>query len=287
MPAEVLKYLEIKKNGTYIDCTLGGGGHAAEIIKELSDKGKLFCIDWDEEVIKESEGKFKQYKNIILINDNFANLKGICKKYKIRKIDGILFDLGLSSLQIDDTSRGFSFNYDAPLDMRFNRNNPLTAEKLLNTFSAEELSAILKDFAQERFAGNIAAGVVSFRRTKNIETTRELVEIIRAATPGWYHHKRLHFATKTFQAMRMAVNSELKNIETGILSALKVISPGGRIAVISFHSAEHRLLKNIFKTELKNNLIKFTVKKPVFPGYKEIKLNRRSRSAQLRVVEKI
>ncbi|MBN1383268.1 MAG: 16S rRNA (cytosine(1402)-N(4))-methyltransferase RsmH [Elusimicrobia bacterium] len=284
---EVLQYLDIKKNGTYIDCTLGGAGHTAEIIKKLSNKGKLFCIDWDEDAVKKSKNRFKQYKNIVFINDNFANIENICKRYKINKVNGILFDLGFSSLQIDDEARGFSFNYDAPLDMRFAKDNPITAGEMLNVYSEEKLSGILKEYAEERFADNIAKKVVFFRRAKKIETTKELVDIIRKATPAWYHNKRIHFATKTFQALRIAVNREVENIVAGFESALKIVSPGGRIIAISFHSIEHRLLKNIFKAALKNNLIKLIVKKPIFPGYEEIRLNHRSRSAQMRIVERL
>lgn len=287
MSDETIKYLNVKKNGTYIDCTFGGGGHSIRIIKNLSSKGKLFALDWDCETEKLFTENFSSYKNAKFICCNFAELSAIVKEYNIKKIDGVLFDLGFSSLQIDNYSRGFSFNFDAPLDMRYNANNPVTADKIVNTYNEKKLAKIFLDNACERFAEKIAKAIVTHRVQKNISKTYELVEIIRAATPYWYHRRKIHFATKTFQALRIAVNNELENIEKGILSAINLVSPCARIVVISFHSIEHRLLKNIFKEAVKKKIIKLVEKKPIFPLESERAENPRSRSAQLRVVEKI
>lgn len=287
MSDEVIKYLNIKKNGTYIDCTFGGGGHSLGIIKKLSLYGKLLALDWDCETEKLFSENFSSYKNAEFVCKNFAELSAVVKEYNIGEIDGVLFDLGFSSLQIDNHNRGFSFNFDATLDMRYSANNPLTADKIINTYDEKELAKIFLDNACERFARKIAKAVVACRMQKKISKTLELVEIIRTATPYWYHRRRIHFATRTFQALRIAVNDELKNIEKGILSAIGLISSGGRIVVISFHSIEHRLLKNIFKEAAKNNSIKLVEKKPIFPSTFETAENPRSRSAQLRVVEKI
>jgi len=287
MSGETIKYLNIKKNGTYIDCTFGGGGHSLGIIENLSSKGKLLALDWDCKTEKLFIENFSSYKNAKFVCRNFAELETAVRECNIKKIDGILFDLGFSSLQIDDYNRGFSFNFDAPLDMRYGENNLLTAAKIVNTYDEQKLTKIFLDFADERFAPKIAKAIITYRLQKNISKTFELVEIIRSATPYWYHRRKIHFATKTFQALRIAVNNELENIEKGILSAINIVSKGSKIVVISFHSIEHRLLKNIFKEAVKNNFIKLVEKKPVFPSAFEIAENPRSRSAQLRVVEKI
>ena len=283
---EAIKYLDIKKNGTYIDCTFGGGGHSIGIIKNLSSYGKLLALDWDSDSEKLFTENFSSYKNAKFVCTNFAELSTVVREYNIKKIDGVLFDFGFSSLQIDNYNRGFSFNFDAPLDMRYSESNPLTADKIVNTYDEKKLAKIFLDFADERFAQKIARAIVTFRFQKKILKTLELVEIIRTATPYWYHKRRIHFATKTFQALRIAVNNELENIEKGILSAINLVSAGSIIVVISFHSIEHRLLKNIFKEAVKNNSIKLIEKKPIFPLAFEIAKNPRSRSAQLRVVEK-
>lgn len=289
MLKEVLHYLSIKNDGTYIDCTFGSGGHSIEIVKKLSERGKLFLLDWDCETVKYYREKFSRYKNTKWICENFANLNSVVKKTGIKNIDGFLFDLGFSFLQIEDRTRGFSFNFAAPLDMRYNKDNLLTAKEVINSYSKKELQGILKEFADEQFAEKIADGICRYRLKKKIETTKELIEVIKTATPVWYHNKkggRIHFATKTFQALRIAVNNELDNIKKGISSAIKLVSSGGRIVVLSYHSIEHRLLKNIFRDAERNQLIKLVVKKPVFPSANEIFLNPRSRSAQLRIIEK-
>jgi len=287
MPNEVTEYLNIRENGIYIDCTFGSGGHSQNILNALSQKGRLISIDWDEETVKNNGPKFSGYENFTLICDNFADIRNIVEKLKIERIDGILFDLGFSSQQIEDKERGFSFLGESPLDMRYSKDNPLTAQILLNSYPQDYLENMLKNYSQERFSKSITKGIIGYRNAKKIETTKELVEIIRRATPSWYHHRHIHFATKTFQALRMAVNSEIENIENGVKSAIDLISSRGRVAVISFHSMEHRSVKNIFRQAKQDNLVKPVVKKPILPSENEINTNPRARSAQMRIVEKI
>jgi len=287
MSEEALRYLDIEENGTYVDCTFGAGGHSLEIAKKLSLRGRLLSLDWDCETEQYFKKSFSSYKNAKYFCGNFADLANIIKKNGVKTINGILFDLGFSSLQIGDRSRGLSFNYDAPLDMRYSKDNTLTASQIVNTFEERKLSDILLDFADERFSKNIAAAICNRRKQEKISGVKDLVGIIESATPRWYHGRKIHCATKTFQALRIAVNSELENIKKGILAAINSTKCGGRIVVISFHSAEHRLLKKIFKEAFENNLIKFAEKKPVFPSNEEKKINPRSRSAQMRIVEKI
>ena len=254
--------------------------------EKLSEKFKKLQELTQTDLEKLFTENFSSYKNAKFVCSNFAELSTVVREYNIKKIDGVLFDFGFSSLQIDNYNRGFSFNFDAPLDMRYSESNPLTADKIVNTYDEKKLAKIFLDFADERFAQKIARAIFTFRFQKKILKTLELVEIIRTATPYWYHKRRIHFATKTFQALRIAVNNELENIEKGILSAINLVSAGSIIVVISFHSIEHRLLKNIFKEAVKNNSIKLIEKKPIFPLAFEIAKNPRSRSAQLRVVEK-
>ncbi|MFH0948706.1 MAG: 16S rRNA (cytosine(1402)-N(4))-methyltransferase RsmH [Elusimicrobiota bacterium] len=287
MLEETIKYLNIKKNGTYIDCTFGSGGHSLEIIKNLSLEGNLLVLDWDCETEKLFVENFSFCQNVKFVCKNFADLSTVVKEYNVKKIDGVLFDFGFSSLQIDNYNRGFSFNFDAPLDMRYSENNPLTVDRIVNTYEEKKLAKIFLDFADEQFAEKIAKAISTHRMQKKISKTLELVEIIRHATPHWYHRRKIHFATKTFQALRIAVNNELENIEKGVVSAINLVSSGARVVVISFHSIEHRLLKNIFKEAVKNNSINLVEKKPIFPQRLEEIANPRSRSAQMRVVEKI
>ena len=286
MPREVIEYLDIKEDGTYVDCTFGSGGHSRDILGRLSSKGRLVSVDWDEETVKNAEEKFSKYKNFSLSCDNFANLKDIAEKFNLAHIDGIVFDLGFSSSQMGEKKRGFSFLGDAPLDMRYNSSNPLTAAVLLNSYSRDFLEKILTEYAQERFSKRIAGEIERYRKTKQIETTKELVEIIHRATPAWYHHRRIHSATRTFQAVRMAVNREIENIEKGLAAAIDALSSRGRIVVISFHSVEHRCVKNIFRQAVRDGALSLAVKKPVLPSDTEIGSNPRARSAQMRVAEK-
>ena len=293
-PKEVLQYLDPKPNENFIDCTIGEAGHAIEILKKTSPGGKLLGIDLNEDSLKSSEFKIKESgldgKRIVLANDNFANLKNIAERFNFRPVQGILFDLGISSEELEKSGRGFSFLRDEPLLMTLRKDikpDDLTAEKIVNNFRTEELEKIFKEYGEERFAGRIAARIAEERKRKRIKTTGELVEIIRKALPAKYKYGKIHFATRTFQALRIATNDELANLEKALVQALNVLSLRGRLAVISFHSLEDRIVKNFLKERQKNNSVKILTKKPVRPGEEEIAGNPRSRSAKLRAAEKI
>src|SRR3989344_5579406 len=264
-PKEVLQYLDPKPNENFIDCTIGEAGHAIEILKKTSPGGKLLGIDLNDDSLKSSEFNF-------------------------RPVQGILFDLGISSEELEKSGRGFSFLRDEPLLMTLRKDikpDDLTAEKIVNNFRTEELEKIFKEYGEERFAGRIAARIAEERKRKRIKTTGELVEIIRKALPAKYKYGKIHFATRTFQALRIATNDELANLEKALVQALNVLSLRGRLAVISFHSLEDRIVKNFLKERQKNNSVKILTKKPVRPGEEEIAGNPRSRSAKLRAAEKI
>ncbi|OGD30283.1 16S rRNA (cytosine(1402)-N(4))-methyltransferase [Candidatus Azambacteria bacterium RIFCSPHIGHO2_01_46_10] len=293
-PKEVLQYLDPKPNENFIDCTIGEAGHAIEILKKTSPGGKLLGIDLNDDSLKSSEFKIKESgldgKRIVLANDNFANLKNIAERFNFRPVQGILFDLGISSEELEKSGRGFSFLRDEPLLMTLRKDikpDDLTAEKIVNNFRTEELEKIFKEYGEERFAGRIAARIAEERKRKRIKTTGELVEIIRKALPAKYKYGKIHFATRTFQALRIATNDELANLEKALVQALNVLSLRGRLAVISFHSLEDRIVKNFLKERQKNNSVKILTKKPVRPGEEEIAGNPRSRSAKLRAAEKI
>jgi len=285
---EVIEYLDPKPNENFIDCTIGEGGHTLAILEKNGPKGKVLGIDADPEIIRNLKLEIRNFKKrIILVCDNFANLAEIAKSQRFKSVSGILFDLGMSSWHLETSNRGFSFQKKEPLDMRYNLQNPLTAEKILNYWSRVEIEKILKDYGEEQFAPKIAEALLNFRKFKPLQTTSQLVEIIKRATPGWYHRRKIHFATKTFQALRIAVNDELNNLEKALPQALNILKPGGRIVVISFHSLEDRIVKNFLKEGNKNNLLKILTKKPITPSFKEMKINPRSRSAKLRASQKI
>jgi len=286
---EVLEYFDQKPNENFIDCTIGEGGHTLAILEKNGPKGKVLGIEWDPELYKKlSRSDLDRLKaRLILVNDNFANLEGIAKSQKFRSVSGILFDLGMSSWHLEESGRGFSFQKKEPLDMRYNPQNPLTAEKIVNYWSALEIEKILEIHGEERFSKQIAKYIISFREVKPIKTTSQLVEIIKKATPDWYHRRKIHPATKTFQALRIAVNDELNNLEKALPKALNILKPGGRIVAISFQSLEDRIIKNFLKEKAKENILKILTKKPIKPSLEEIKINPRSRSAKLRAAEKL
>jgi 16S rRNA (cytosine1402-N4)-methyltransferase len=278
---EVQKYLDPQPNENFIDCTIGGGGHSAEILQKIAPRGKVLGIDWTPEAIK----GLKKNPNLIVVNDNFANLAAIVKEQKFNKAKGILFDLGYSSWHLEGSSRGFSFQKKEPLDMRYSLENQLTAGKIVNFWSKFEIEKILEEFGEEEFAEEISRQIVEERKQRPIETTVHLVAVIERAVPKSYLHGRLHFATKTFQALRIAVNGELQNIEKALPQALQVLERGGRLAVISFHSLEDRIVKEFFKN---NSLVlNALTKKPLTPTFEEIRINPRARSARLRVAVKL
>jgi len=218
---------------------------------------------------------------LILVNDSYVNLAETVRKQRFKPVSGILFDLGFSSWHLEESGRGFSFEKNEPLDMRYNPENPLTAEKIVNNWSEREIEKILREYGEERFTKRIAREIIQERKIKPIKTTFQLVETIKKSTPIWYHHRRIHPATRTFQALRIAVNDELNNLKKALPQAVEILEKDGRLAVISFHSLEDRIVKNFFRENLK-----ILTKKPIRPSLEEIEINPRSRSAKLRVGQK-
>ncbi len=298
---ELIEGLNINPDGIYVDATLGYGGHSSEILKKLNH-GHLYAFDQDKEAIEYSKDRLlKINNNFTLIYSNFCNLKEKLKEQKINKVDGIIFDLGLSSPQIDDSSRGFTFMKEAPLDMRMNQANKLTAEKIVNEYSIEELTNIFYTYGEEKMSKVIAKKICSERENKEIKTTKELVDIIANAVGAKYFNKQ-HPERQVFQAIRIEVNQELTVLASVLPDAIEMLKPGGRISVITFHSLEDRIVKQIFKKESEVNelvkglpeipeeykpKIKIINKKPILPSEKELKENSRSKSAKLRIVERI
>jgi len=290
---EVIEYLNPKSNENFIDSTVGEMGHSMAILEKNKPEGKVLGIEWDSEIIKKDKARIlisNLQKRIILVNDSFVNLKKIvAEKRNLKPFSGILFDLGLSSWHLEKSGRGFTFLKNEPLDMRYNKRKSageLTAEKILNDWSPLEIENILKKYAQERFAKRISQEIERVRRKRRIKTTFQLVEIIKKATPSWYHKRKIHLATKTFQSLRIAVNNELDNLEKVLPDALEVLSAGGRLLVISFHSLEDRIVKNFFRKN-SGSKIKILTRKPIRPSFEEIKINPRSRSAMLRAAIKL
>lgn len=299
---EVIEGLNIKNDGIYVDATLGGGGHSQYIAKKLTS-GKLIGIDQDEDALKKAIEVLKPYnENIILIHDNYENLEKVLRDLGIDKVDGILLDIGVSSHQLDEKSRGFSHNKDAPLDMRMDRTTSFTARDLVNTYSEKELEEIIWNYGEERWAKRIAEFIVEERKKKPIETTMELVTVIKKAIPKGARREGPHPAKQTFQALRIEVNRELEVLKNSIPNMVKLLKPGGRIAIISFHSLEDRIVKNIFRELFKECIcppefpqcicdkvreIEIITRRPITPSKKEVKENPRSRSAKLRIGEKL
>lgn len=295
---EVLEYLDPKANENFIDCTIGEMGHTAAILEKNEPKGKVLGIEVDYELYEKLEAaetknqKPKIKNRLILVNDSYTNLKKIVEKYKFQPVAGILFDLGMSSWHLEESGRGFTFLKDEPLDMRYNFQFPipnfqLTAEKIVNEYSQEKIENILREYGEEMFAKRIAKKIIEERKIKPIKTTFQLVEIIKKAVPRRYQRKKIHWATRTFQALRIAVNDELNNLEKVLPQTIDILKPQGRLVIISFHSLEDRIVKNFFKEETKKSLIKILTKKPINPSQEEIKINPRSRSAKLRACQKL
>lgn len=298
---ESIDGLNIKDGGTYVDCTLGYAGHS-KVILEKNKKGKLFAFDEDENAVKYSKKALSSIgDNFTIFKENFSNLKETLEKENILKVDGFLFDLGFSSPQIDDAKRGFSFKLNAPLDMRMDTQNSLTAKDVVNTYSLEKLTDIFFKYAEEKYSKVIAGAICKERKNKEIVTTFELVDIIQKAVGASYFYKN-HPEREIFQAIRIEVNNELSVIEKALPDAIDMLNKGGRICVITFHSLEDRLVKQIFKkySEVDDILkgmidipdeykpkIKIINKKPILPTDEEINKNSRSHSAKLRIVERI
>ena len=283
---EVMHYLEPKPGQKFIDATFGAGGHSLAILEAVGINGKVFGIEWNEELYEAAHGRFGGIKRLVLVNDNYRNLKRVAEEKGFIDADAILMDLGFSSWHIEQSGRGFSFQKDEPLDMRYSEKESLTAAEIVNQWPPQMLEKILKEYGEERFAEKISEAVVEARKEKPIVDTFKLVEVIKEAVPGWYSKGRLNPATKTFQALRIAVNRELENLKEGLSQAPEVLRSGGRLAVISFHSLEDRMVKNAFRDFEKNGIGRVITKKPVRPSKEEISLNPKSRSAKMRVFQK-
>ncbi|AIM17603.1 16S rRNA methyltransferase [Bacillus sp. X1(2014)] len=300
---EAVEGLNIKPNGIYVDCTLGGAGHSSRILSKLGDKGKLFAFDQDETAIAIAREKLSEYgEQLVIIKSNFLFLKEELEKRGIEKVDGVLYDLGVSSPQLDTPERGFSYHHDAPLDMRMDKDAQISAYDVINHWKYEELVRIFFQYGEEKFSKQIARKIESARAVKPIETTGELVDLIKEAIPAPARRKGGHPAKRIFQAVRIAVNDELAVFEKSLNQAIDMLNPGGRICVITFHSLEDRICKSTFKKAAETpNLppglpilpdeykptLKIITRKPILPSEEEVEHNNRARSAKLRIAEKI
>ncbi|PGU85225.1 16S rRNA (cytosine(1402)-N(4))-methyltransferase RsmH [Bacillus cereus] len=299
---ETVEGLDIKPDGTYVDCTLGGGGHSSYLLSQLTEGGKLIAFDQDEIAIQNAKEKFSSYgEQFITVKSNFRYLAEKLQEIGITEVDGILFDLGVSSPQLDTPERGFSYHHDAPLDMRMDQDAPLTAYDVVNSWSYEQLVRIFFQYGEEKFSKQIARKIEAYRENKAIETTGELVELIKEGIPAPARRTGGHPAKRVFQAIRIAVNDELKVFEEALESAIEMVKPGGRVSVITFHSLEDRICKTTFKRnsttpqlppglpiipdEFKPKL-KLITRKPILPSDIELEENNRARSAKLRIAEK-
>lgn len=294
----VLEALAVQPGGRYIDCTLGSGGHALAILERISPGGKLLGIDADPKAIAAAEQRLEDYRDsTLLINENFVNLAAICYKYDFLPVQGILFDLGLSSLQLDDAGRGFSFQHEAPLDMRLNPDQQLTAAEIVNTYPEVQLAHLIKIYGEERQYRQVARHIV---RERPLKTSLELARLIERVVGG--RKGKLHPATKTFQALRIAVNQELEHLESALRQAVNILGSRGRLVVISYHSLDDRIVKQFMQREAKNCIcppdlpscvcghtasLKLINKKVITPSRAEVQTNPRSRSARLRVAERL
>lgn len=291
---EVIKILDPKSGDIILDATIDGGGHAEAILKKIMPIGKLIGIEQDKEILNELDSRIKTRstelkENLILINGNFRNLDKLLEPLKIKKLDAALFDLGMSSIQLESSGRGFSFLRDEPLNMSYK--NPiepgdLTAGEIINKWPEEKIADILFHYGEERFARRIARNIIEERQKKEFKTTSELVLVIKRSVPRPYCFRRIHPATKTFQALRIAVNDELSALEEGLNKVWNFFVPGSRIAVISFHSLEDRIVKNFLKSKSRNDELDIKTPKPIRPSREECLLNPRSRSAKLRAAVK-
>lgn len=298
---ETIENLNIRQDGIYADGTLGGGGHALEVVKRLSGKGRFFGIDQDDAAISAAGERLAAYKEqITLIRSNYCNMQAALEEYGVEKVDGIVLDLGVSSYQLDTEERGFSYRFDTALDMRMDRRQQLTAKEIVNEYPETELYRIIRDYGEDQFAKNIAKHIAQARQKKTIETTGELNEIIKAAIPAKMRQNG-HPSKRTFQAIRIACNRELDVLENSLDMMIELLNPGGRLCIITFHSLEDRIVKAAFKRAEnpctcppefpvcvcgKKSLGRVITRKPILPSEKELEENSRSKSAKLRVFEK-
>lgn len=291
LPSETINSLNIKKNGVYIDCTLGHGGHSSQILRILDGTGHLYGIDQDKEAIEQAKKKLSEFKNYTIVNDNFENLDRIIKENNIEHIDGILFDIGVNSAQFDDGSRGFSYHYDAELDMRMNQESKLTAKEILNTYEQDELSKMFRIYGDVKNSTQLSREIINSRNDEEIKTTFDLNKIIDKVNPVW---TKKNPYKQPYQALRIEVNNEIGVIEKALQAALDNVSIDGRVSVITFHSLEDRVAKQVYSENKKIYIetpmeikYKFKTSKTVYPTKDEIENNVRSRSAKLRTIRKI
>ncbi len=300
---EVIRHLRCTPGKLFIDGTVGGGGHARAILEKTAPDGRLIGIDWDDSALAEARHNLQPYsERLVLVRDDFVKMGSIMAWLQIQAVDGILLDLGLSSFQVDAAERGFSFSQPGPLDMRMDTRKKTTAADLINTLTEEELAGLIRRFGEERWNRRIARKIVTARAEASIDTTERLAELVRTAIPPDKRSRQRHPATRTFQALRLAVNQEIDNLRTFLQGALDWLRPGGRLAIISFHSLEDRLVKQTFANWARScrcpahvpvcrceggALARLVFKKPVVPTPEEIESNPRARSGRLRVVEKI
>lgn len=298
---ECIENLNIRKDKIYVDGTLGGGGHSYKILKSLNGTGMLVCIDRDKEAIEAAKKRLKEFSNFQVVHDNHANILNILKDLNLSGVDGILLDLGVSSYQLDEASRGFSYMNDAPLDMRMNREDKLSAYNIVNEYSEEKLSRIFFDYGEERYSKSIAKKIVEKRKVKNIETTLQLVGIIKSAMPKKALNEKQHPAKRVFQAIRIEVNEELSKLKQAITDSIFALNDGGRLAVITFHSLEDKIVKHTYEDLIGHCICpkdfpvcvcnfksygKLVNKKPIISTDEELQENPRARSAKLRVFER-
>jgi len=299
---ELKEYILTDKNGIYVDCTLGMGGHAEIILKSLGSGGKLIAIDRDEDAVEYVKDKLSNYKNIEIMHENFINIGLVLNRLNKKQVDGIYFDLGISLFQVQHAERGFSYMKDGPLDMRMDKTNSLQAGEIVNYYSEDELADIIDSYGEERWARRIARFIIKERKDKKITRTTELVDIIKKAIPASARRGGPHPAKRTFQALRIAVNDELEALKKTLEEVSDYLKPGGRVGVISFHSLEDRIVKHTFRYLSKDCIcppdfpvckcdkerkLNILTKGPITPSEKEIERNHRSRSAKLRVAERI
>jgi len=288
MPQEVVKYLEPAPGKIIVDATTGTGGHSEIIAGRIYPGGRLICIDRDEASLAIAKSRLSAYRDsVAFVHSNFIDIDSALSGLGVDKIDAIVFDLGMSSFQLDDSSRGLSFQKEGPLDMRFDKSAYISAYDLVNNLNEDELSQVLWTFGQERWHNRIAHLVVESRHQQPITTTRQLRDIVVRAIPARFRHFRIHPATRTFQAIRIAVNRELEAVEAGLNKTVGLLKEGGRICVISFHSLEDRIVKFRFKEFAQQNKIRIITPKPLVPSQEEIRANPASRSAKLRVAQRI
>lgn len=298
---ETIEGLRIRPEGTYVDGTLGGGGHSFEILERLNDQGRLIGIDQDEAAVAAAGERLENFTNVTIVRNNYCNIRQVLDSLNIKSVDGILLDLGVSSYQLDTPERGFSYMSDAPLDMRMDTRGEMTAADIVNNYSQSELARVIRTYGEEKFAANIAKHITAAREGGPIKTTGELVEIIKASIPMKVQKTMGHPAKQTFQALRIELNRELKVLSETLDTMIDLLGPGGRICVITFHSLEDRIVKNIFKNAQdpctcppdfpvcvcgKRSKGTVITKKPIIPTEEEMGENSRSKSAKLRIFEK-